>query len=72
MSLSLSCSSCTCSGWGMKNSSVSSHGGVVRRFDLTLVCYYGEKAIARTTRTAKNRGRKFWGYPNKNGQNTFE
>jgi len=47
----------------MKNSSVSSHGGVMRRFDLTPVCYYGEKAITRTVRTAKNRGRKFWGCP---------
>jgi len=63
MSPSQSFSSYTCNGWGMKNSSVSSHGGVMRRFDLTPVCYYGEKAITRTVRTAKNRGRKFWGCP---------
>jgi len=43
----------------MKNSSVSSHAGVVRRFDLTLVCYCGEKAITRTARIAKNRGENF-------------
>jgi len=44
----------------MKNFYVSSHGGAMRRFDLTPVCYCGEKAI---TRTAKNMGRKFWGCP---------
>ncbi|QCD94161.1 hypothetical protein DEO72_LG5g2241 [Vigna unguiculata] len=59
MSPSHSCSSYTCNGWGMKNSSVSSHAGVVRRFDLTLVCYCGEKAITRTARIAKNRGENF-------------
>jgi len=60
MSPSHSCSSCT---WGMKNSTVSSHGGVGRRFDFAPICYCGEKAIMRTARTAKNRGRKFWGCP---------
>jgi len=47
----------------MKNSTVSSHGGVGRRFDFAPICYCGEKAIMRTARTAKNRGRKFWGCP---------
>ncbi|QCD93297.1 hypothetical protein DEO72_LG5g1370 [Vigna unguiculata] len=47
----------------MKNSTVSSHGGVGRRFDFAPLCYCGEKAIMRTGRTAKNRGRKFWGCP---------
>jgi len=47
----------------MKNSSFSSYGGAVRRSDLTPVCYCGEKAITRTARTAKNRGRKFLGCP---------
>jgi len=60
MSPSHSCSSCT---WGMKNSTVSSHGGVGRRFDFAPLCHCGEKAIMRTARTAKNRGRKFWGCP---------
>jgi len=47
----------------MKNSTVSSHGGVGRRFDFASLCYCGEKATMRTVRTAKNRGRKFWGCP---------
>jgi len=47
----------------MKNSNISSHEGVRRRFDLTPVCDCGEKAITRTNRTAKNKGRKFWGCP---------
>jgi len=58
-----SCSSCTCNGWGMKNSSVSFHGGVGRRFDFAPLCYCGEKAITRIARIAKNKGRKFWGCP---------
>jgi len=45
----------------MKNFSVSSHGGVGRRFDFAPLCYCGEKVITRTARTAKNRGRKGWG-----------
>jgi len=45
----------------MKDSNVSSYGGAVRRFDLTPVCYCGEKAITRTARTPKNMGRNFWG-----------
>jgi len=43
----------------MKNSNISSHGHVVRRFDLTPVCYCGEKAITRSAITTKNRERKF-------------
>ncbi|QCE11149.1 hypothetical protein DEO72_LG10g2382 [Vigna unguiculata] len=46
--------------------------GVVRRFDLTPVCYCGEKAITRIAITAKNRGRKFWGCPKfKGGSEEF-
>jgi len=45
MSPSHSCSSCT---WGMKNSTVSSHGDVGRRFDFAPLCYCGEKTIMRT------------------------
>jgi len=47
----------------MKNSTVSSHGSVGRRFDFAPLCYCGEKAIMRIARTAKNRGRKFWRCP---------
>jgi len=25
------------------------------------LCYYGEKSVLRTAKTAKNRGKQFWG-----------
>jgi len=62
MSLCNSCSSFTCNGWGKKNPSVSSRGARgSRSLGLQPICYCGEKSVLRTVKTAKNRGKQFWG-----------
>ncbi|WVZ24579.1 hypothetical protein V8G54_003123 [Vigna mungo] len=61
MQNSHSCSSSTCNGWRNGSSNVVFHV-------VSPLCLCGEKAIFRISRTAKNKGKKFWGCPKyKNG-----
>ncbi|QCE11032.1 hypothetical protein DEO72_LG10g2265 [Vigna unguiculata] len=61
-----SCGSCSSLNLGGKqNSSVNfcSASGC-RSVNITPSCYCGDKVVLRTTKTAKNKGKRFWGCPN--------
>ncbi|KOM49993.1 hypothetical protein LR48_Vigan08g082000 [Vigna angularis] len=64
-----SCSSSTCNGWRNEKCNVVFHGGGVSTIDgVSPLFLFGEKTVVRTARTAKNRGKQFWGFPKyKNG-----
>ncbi|KOM28290.1 hypothetical protein LR48_Vigan511s011300 [Vigna angularis] len=64
-----SCSSSTCNGWRNEKCNVIFRGGGVFTIDgVSPLCLCGEKTVVRTARTAKNRGKQFWGCPKyKNG-----
>ena len=61
----VSCGSCSSSDVGGKQkSSVNCNEGGCRSSNVTPICYCGAKAVLRTVRTAKNKGKRFWGCPN--------
>jgi len=41
----------------------SCHGGGSKRLGSMPFCYCGEKAVLRTARTPKSRGKQLWGCP---------
>ncbi|WVZ16706.1 hypothetical protein V8G54_009688 [Vigna mungo] len=69
MSMGQSCSSSTCNKCGRKHlRSVSSRGDEGWNMnDGSLICHCRENCVLRTTKTIKNRGKKFWGCPRYKG-----
>jgi len=61
----VSCGSCSSSDVGGKQkNSVNCNAGGCRSSNVMPNCYCGAKAVLRIARTAKNKGKRFWGCPN--------
>jgi len=58
-----SCSSSDLGGKQKSNVNFCNAGGC-RSSNVTPSCYCGDKAVLRTARTTKNKGKRFWGCPN--------
>ncbi|XP_014506289.1 uncharacterized protein LOC106766040 [Vigna radiata var. radiata] len=53
-------SGCSCSKTTGKGASHSSQGAVSRGGGITPICYCGDFAVLKVTKTARNAGRQFW------------